>query len=268
MESKKFVTVTLWKDAEGNWMDTEKADAEAVEFRVNKPNRAIDQESLIEYNKELRKLLEGGSEFLLRAEVQDIVKKRGLWNDDKEVEHKRLKRKVSEAVTELTRGQIRKDDAYDKCVEIIKLRQEVMQLDNQRNMLDGQTAESKAEETKFNYWIYRCSTYNKDGKLVFGNLSFNQFLESEDPLVNFMGVKLLELMTASGNTNKQPEWKFLEKYGYTDEKGRLLDKTKSYLVNLEGKRINDKGEFVNDEGVVVDEFGNEVVDIENVDFLD
>lgn len=264
---KKFVTFKLWQDEDGNW--TDKETGEATEFRVTRPNRRVEQSALIEYNKELRQLLEKRSGFLLRAEVSDLLKERELWSKDKELRYKELQREVSNGVAKLTRGGIKKDEAYDVAVSVVKKRGEASQLDGERNMLDGQTAEAKAEETKFNYYIYACTTYNESGRLVFADLSFEEFLNSEDTLIGFAGVKLMELfMGMSLDKNKQPEWKFLERHGYTDEKGRLKDKTKSYLVNLDGRRINDKGQFLNENDEVVDEFGNVQVDMDKVEFLD
>lgn len=272
MDKKNFVLFKLYKDNDGKYHGEEKEGRVAVEFRVVKPNRQVGKDADIEYQKEFQKLLKTDA-FILKAQTGDLLKKQGVWSDEQEAECKRQERKLSEALSAFCRGGMTKSEGYDKAVEIIKIRQKLNGEYAKQNSLDPQTAENRCEDTRINYMIYKCTQYNKDGKLVFGHLSFEQYMQTDDEALNvvmlYAGNKLLELLLdVNLGDNKQAEWKFLEKYGYTDEEGRLLDKTKTHLVNLDGERINEKGQHVNENGEVVDRFGNVQLDIDDAEFTD
>lgn len=274
MKQTKLV-FELFRDAEDVWHEEDGEGRTRAEFYIKKPDRKVEQEANIQYNKELRRLLDKKSECLLRQEVSEILKSRGIWDASRDSELKKAEKLVSDAVSKLSRGAMKKSEGYKIALDIIKQRNEVARLNMVRGSLDNQTAESKADEIKLNYYIYRCTYVNselgslKPGHLYFGDMDFETFLESEDSMVGFAGAKLLNfLFDVETSRKQQPEWKFLMKHGFADDKLRLKDVTKSYFVTLDGRRIDEKGNYLSETGEKVDEFGNPVVDMDNVEFSD
>lgn len=259
---------TLYLDSEnGLWHEENNVDGtrEVHEFCVKKPDNKVELDARIIYNREYRDLISKGT--LLRVEVEKILKERGLWDDNKEQEFKSLNKKISDFRAKLSSGTVNKKQAYELCLEIIKLTNKLNEVNIDRNVMSSQTAESQADNAKFNYYISSC-TFDNEGNKYFS--SYEELLSNEnDNMSTFAGMYLMELLFKTTEFRKQlPEYKFLLKYGYCDDELRLMDFEKKNYITLDGKVIDKDGYFVNEGGVRVDEYGNKVVDVNNVEFAD
>lgn len=259
-------TFKVYKDEDGLWYAENNKEETRVptEFAVKRPNRKVEKDAQTVYNKEFRQLVTNGA--LLQVEVDQILRDRNLWDDTREAELKGLQKEISDSRTKLTKGGS-KHDAYILAVKIIKTTEELNKLSQERNAMNSSTAESQAENARFNYFIAHCTFYNegdKEGRKYFD--SYEKLMENEeDNLSTYAGLHLMELVFQTTEFRKKlPEYKFLLKYGYCDDELRLKTFDQRHYVDLDGNKIDKDGYFVNDAGQRVDLYGN-LVENQGVD---
>lgn len=204
-------------------------------------------------------------------QIPDILKKKGLWSEQKEEEIQKVSRSIEELVRKLSKGKTEsvptKEVLKDIVLKEIKpLRNRQLELLGERSQLDSLSIESQAEQAEFNYLVANSTYYNeveKDGPVY---SSVDDYIErADEPYSEEAGKKLAELI---GNSNPNwyaelPENKLLIKHGFMNAEGKYIDKDGN-LVNSEGKRINTLGYLVNENGEQVDSYGNKIDDEGNV----
>lgn len=256
---------------------TTKINDEEVVLAVKKPDQAVLDKAQRFYNKKYRELVECGT--LIKAQADQLIKSRGLWNDELEGEFNTLRDKLREESLKLAKGGVKLSEGYKLAIQMIKDRNRLLELSLTRSSLDGQTAEYQAENYRFSYLVSACTVYDMDGKSgdrVFE--SFDDYLEKLDqPYAQEAGNKLAYLVNDLTDFKATlPENKFLVKYGYMNKEYRLVDK-KGRLTNEEGKHIDENGNyikwtnetefiFVDVKGNPVDKEGNYIV--EEAPFID
>lgn len=208
-------------------------------------------------------------------QIPDLLKRKGLWSNEKDEEIKTVSSQIEEKVRLLSKGKSDKVPTKEALKEIIikevkPLRSRQIELLTEYSQLDGISIEKQSEQAEFNYLVAK-STFTDLGDPVYS--SVEDYVEKADePYSELAGAKLAELINNTGNTNwfaDLPENKLLIKHKFMDTQGRYID-SEGNLVNSDGKRINDKGFFVNDKGEQIDSYGNLINDdgdvIEYVDF--
>lgn len=235
-------------------------DGEKVELCVVKPTAAVVQESQRVWNKTLTESLQSGA--ILRKKLDALLKDQGIWNDQKEAELDEMRKVLANKEVALKKGGVSKAKGRQMALELLKLRGETRAFARQANYLGGATAESLSDNARFNYLVYGCTLYNSGdnaGHKYFDN--YEQYLESESEAAIQAASKFAELQydMVEDEHLKLPEFQFLIKYGFADEKGRLIN-SDGKLIDEEGRLLNENMEYIDKDGNPVDEFGNPVLE--------
>jgi hypothetical protein len=214
------------------------------------------------------------SNAILRSQLKDIFKQRGLWDDMKEAEYKGLQAEIASGIKALDEGGIKLSAARNIALDIRKKRAEMQQMLFERSQLEGETAEGQAENARFNYLVYACTylVYDKTESRFFN--SMDDYLNSEHVDVSYQAGATLGNMLYGINDSEisLPENKFLldfkfidKNMRFVDSRGRLTDQ-EGRLIDESGRYINENGDYVDIEGSLVDLAGN--YQVEKKPFLD
>lgn len=230
----------------------------ALELLVSKPSSRHNSDAKIVENCEWLKA--EGRGCPLRATVDEIAIKHGLWNDESDAKLKKIETEILETERKLRSGSKfykTKLDARDAALNIRKLRSERLQLFTKRNSLYDRTAESFADREKTNYLISVCVVYANNGKQYFrdANDYMNRAEEkaSVDVTDAFLKLVYADILDAD---KKNYENQLLLKLGFVDNQFRLIN-SDGKLIDEQGREIDENGRFVKD-GKFVDINGNEV----------
>lgn len=235
-----------------------------VELCVKKPTVEQNKELQNVYNKTYHDALK--SKALLRAKIVDFAKSQDIWSDEKESELKDLNKTVQTGLYKLAqggRGGFTKKDAIELALDIRKTKNKITALTSPLDSITANSAESQADNARFNHMMILCTYYNsgdKEGKQYFKDLEdMDEKLRDGDTATNeaFKNMVLLSFGIDKDAKRKLPENKLLIENGYLDEECRLINK-QGHLIDEEGNLIDDKGRRVNDNGELVDEFGHVV----------
>jgi len=231
-----------------------KIDSVEKEFLVRLPNVDQQREGQKEYNKAFSDAVKSGA--LLRSKLDDFMKEQNLWDDKKQEEVSNLGKDIADKEKALAKGGIKLSEAKNIALELRSLRFKLRELISKRMDLDVHTAEGQADNARFNYWVSQCLVYNDTKKAVFSGLD-DYLNKSSEPYASKGASKLAELLYSvnSDFEDSLEENQFLREFGFTDEKGRLINK-EGKLVDVDGKLINEKGNWINEDGEVVDAEGN------------
>lgn len=249
---------------------------ELKEFKIAKPTLADIREAQKVYNRAYNDAL--NSDAIIRIQLEEIMRKKGLWGDAEQTKFLSLQSDIKDLEYKLTVRGIKLSQAKEIALKIIELRNDMSKLLANRRVMDNNTAEGQAENMQFNYLVSACTVYS-DGSKIFNSLE--EFLQSdEEELVEKACTKFMEMkygITASDND--LPEYNFLKKYKFIDEKlrfidkqgrlcdkdGRLVDENGNYidelnnLVDVKGRKIDEKGNYL-DVGNFLDDDGNPIVE--------
>ena len=122
--------------------------------------------------------------------------------------------------------------------------------------LEQNTAESLADNMKFDYLVSECTYDAKGQKKVYKDL--DDYNERGDDELAFAAAATLAQLLYSLDRNYEeelPENKFLKMFDFVDEDLNLIDE-EGGLVSFDGKRINKQGQYINDKGERIDLEGN------------
>lgn len=240
-------------------------------YAVLRPTPKQLDEAQMYYNLALREALD--RKCLIRQKVEDVLREQGIWDDSKQKSLDDTREQIYELELKLKKGGIKKSEARSVAIQIKILRESVKDMLSSRNTLDSATAESHAENKRFDYLVSQCLVYNDTGEKYYKNLE--EYANAPGDEVSLVGAKKLGFMIYGLSEDFEkglPENKFLLEYGFMndkmqliDKKGRLVDAV-GRLVDEYGRLIDENGNFIDFDGNVVDEFGNPK--IEFVPFLD
>lgn len=261
----------VYTDAEGKtYFENPEGQYKALQLAVEKPTQQHQREAQLHYNKVFKEKVLAGT--LLRLQVEDVLKDRNILTEEKKAKIDKLNRKLIEGELRLAKGGIRKQEAYDIAMDMMKTRRELREQNREKTLLDQNTAEGQAENERFSYLIAQCTKNANSGTPYFK--SYQDYLDKEntDVVPTLAGQNLMGLMYDFVEIQKQlPEYKFLLKYGYCDDQLRLKKDDK--FIDEEGHFIDEEGRFVNEKGEYVDNYGNKVkkdgsFDVEFQEFLE
>ena len=214
---------------------------------------------------------------LLRDQLESELRKRELWNDDREMDYQTLRREVLDGEYKLQKGGIKLNDARAIALEMTTKRNEMVDLLSSRTDLDSNTCEGKADAARFNFLFSCCLVYDETGDHYFPNKLDDYLVNQDDPVALAGATEFYYLISGSESVdNKLPENKFLKKFKFVDEDLRLIDK-EGKLIDSQGRHIDEKGNLIkwNSDGtsVKVDPSGSPVgadgdFDVEHIAFLD
>lgn len=198
----------------------------------------------------------------LRLECEKLLESRGLLDtasQDKQIEDLRARIKKHEIELRSARingRRMSKDEGFKLALQIRKLRKELNSIGSSLSDFFKNSAESIADNERFQYLIYACTIRQDNGERFWGSYD-DMKNESDQALYSAAINNFVKLSMGVDQDLENPfyENQWLQRMGYANKKGELVD-SKGRLVDENGKLINSEGYFVNEEGHRVDVYGN------------
>jgi hypothetical protein len=164
---EKMVEVQTGKRA----FDTEKYGLLQIRFPKVEENRLADWE----YSKVFMQAC--NDDIPTNREVEELIKRKRLWTeeDDNKIDEIRAQIDVQVVLLSKMETEKNKKPIEDK---INALRQEIFNMQQERQKYFNNTAESKADEAKMSFLIHKCTEYADTGKAVW--VTYKDFKEEED----------------------------------------------------------------------------------------
>jgi len=255
--------------AKAKVVKTEDGNGKSINIVVKNPNRIQLDEAQKVSSKVFKEAIRAGA--LVRSKLEEHMVEQGLWSEEKDKEAKDLYQKIYDGERQLARGGVTKDgkkfvlkDAKELAMNMRVWRMEQIILLASRRSLDEYTVEGQAENAKFDFLVSEC-TFDEKGERVFA--SYEDYrVNQEKPHANAAASELSSLMYAidPDYENNKAENKFLVKYKFAREDGRLVNKGgdlvdgDNRLMDEDGRYIDDKGKLIDVDGEQIDAEGNPV----------
>jgi len=249
------------------------------EFAVRLPAYKIMEEANKLKSKVFRESLDQGD--MLRDQLEDILRNKGLWNDQRQMEYDTLRKEILDREYQLQKGGIKLVDAKELALEMKEKRQRMVDMLSGRSDLDSQTCEGKSENARFNFLFAHSLVYNDDELTPFYPNGLEDYVvDMDNPIAVKGATEFYYLLSGTENLDDRlPENKFLKKFKFVDAKYRLVEKGSARLVDREGRYVDEYGNYIeyNEDGTYYyvdlngrrldEKTGNFVVD-EPAPFLD
>lgn len=211
-------------------------------------------------------LMTGDNKLITMFELEEELKKRGIWDDKKQSKYDSLGKKIDTLRARLKSAKntdgskMTLKQGRDLAIKIKKIIAERRDMLVERSSMENNTVEGQAENQYFNYLISCCTyTVYDNGKEEPYFKSLEDYLARSNTPEAFICASTLSSMLYSGlNLEQQKSYTentFLMNYNFMDDSLHLLNE-KGQLVDEEGRLINEFGQLVNDKGELVDEKGN------------
>ena len=213
-----------------------------------------------------------------RSQLNEDLMKKGFWSKDNQKRLDKITKELNEGEAQIHRGakdekgkKVSKKFVRDLAIKMRSLRTEQLMLLSKLKQYDSQTVEGKIEDAKFDFLLSQCCFYD-NGRPVFKDYDDYLAQANEDWAIECAN-KFSEVLYGPVQDiyKEQPENKFLMKYGFADEKLRLINEDGDFideegrLVNEEGRYIDKDGNYVDIDGNRVDEDGNPLVEFTEFD---
>lgn len=241
---------------------TVKKEDKEMNIELRKPNRQakVDAEAL--GAQMFKKLF--GSDIYTRSQLNEELIKKGYWSKENQKRLEKITKELQEGEEQIHRGakdakgkKVSKDFVRKLAIDMRKLRTEQLLLLSKLKQYDSQTVEGKIEDAKFDYLLSECCFYD-NGKRVFKDYDDYLAQADEDWVIECARSFNEVLYGPVEDVYKdQPENKFLIKYGFSDDKLRLIN-DEGQFVDEEGRLVNEDGRFIDKDGNYVDIDGNRV----------
>jgi hypothetical protein len=253
--------------------DEDSGTEKELELEVHRPSIEEIEEAQQAFNRSFSNAVK--SDAILRFEVEKYLRERKQWDDEKDSKFKEVSAELDRLEKQLSAGGMKLLEGRKLALKIKKTRTELSMLNSHRLVLDQNTAEGQAENSRFSRLVSLCLVYPDSGKPYYKDL--NDYLQHAGDEVAQEGARqfaMLQYGLDPQHEQKLAENKFLIKYGFMDEKLRLIRKSDRKLVdenfnlvNEQGLRVNEDGQRINTDGSLISEDGN-LVPTEVKPFLD
>ena len=234
-----------------------------LELAIVKPTQAQLTEANMKYNLAFNEAVK--SKAPLRDKVDDILREQGLWGDERQLKFDNLHKKILDAELRIQKGG-KVSELRQLALNVIKWRDELIDLASVKNKLDGITVEGIAENARLNYLFTICLVYNESGKPFFATyddyLNYNDEKVVNESMKNFYTFILGVDTTTVEDTFEK---KFLKRFKFMDNKGHLLDQKTGRKIDQTGRFVDDLGRWINESGENVD-INNNPIDPETGEF--
>jgi hypothetical protein len=191
---------------------------------------------------------------LLRSQLREYMVQNGMWDEKKEERLEKIDAEIVDALTKIKKGGMKLNEGKELALKIKANRIVKLMLEASRRQLDEYTAESQAENARFDYLVSVC-TKNEKGERVFESLE-DYNARADEPFAKDAASKLASIVHGYDPDweKKLPENQFLLKYKLVDENLRLVNKD-GHFVTSDGKVIDENYNYVDGNGNIVDENG-------------
>ena len=213
--------------------------------------------------------------ILTKKELSTVMEERGIWDKSKQNKEDDINVQMAQFEKDLFRGKNGKKPKVSEGKEIaLKMRELRVELRNhiaERIALEENTAESLADNARFDYFVSECTFYKDTRKRVYNNLE--EYSSKSSDAIAFAAASMLgDLLYNLDSSFEQslPENKWLKTFNLVNENLSLVNNdgktvsTDGQVINEEGHYINEDGQRVDVDGLPLDEDGNYIlVDYEN-----
>lgn len=199
--------------------------------------------------------------ILTKKELAKVLEQRGIWNDKKSEEEAIILKTLQELERKLYLGvgvdgkRAKLSDGKQWAVEMRRLRIDLRELISERLALEENTAESLADNSKFDYFVADCTFY-ENGQKVYKDVDDYNSRNADEiawAAASALGQMLYQLDTKF--EENLPENKWLKKFNLVNEDLSLVNDT-GELVDVYGHKINEQGHYVDEQGNRIDLEGN------------
>jgi hypothetical protein len=132
--------------------DTVDENGNTIKLIVKKPTITDEANARFVSIDEFKRAVKSGA--FLKEELETELRKRGIWDDDKQKTLESIHKEIREKLLALKKGGIKKSEARKLSIDIRVLRGRMVILLSERNKYDDFTVESQVENKKFNYYVY------------------------------------------------------------------------------------------------------------------
>lgn len=242
------------------------------EYTLKRPDKKCINEAQIVYSKAWMDAIKAGS--LVRTKLEEYLAENGIWTAQKESQYQSALKKIEDKTAQLVGGKMSLKNGRKLSLEIKRLRLELRDLLVERTSYDSLSAESIAENVRFDFLVSQC-IYEGDRPLFSSLDDYNARCEEDwiSNLVSEFASVMYELN--DDYESSLPENKFLTKFKFVDDKGRLVNKD-GHLISVDENNIerliDENGRYVayteNGESYFVNKDGERVLTVEDAEFFD
>ncbi len=242
---------------------TVEVDGKDVEIYVTRPTNAIAREAEIYRITKFNELLAQG--LKTKRQCNDQMRELGEWTSQDESAELRLTTELLKKEKELYRGNGKRKPKLSEgqkiAIEIRVIRSQLRDLSTRKIAAEASSAESMADDAKFDFLVANCTFYKSNGKKVYNTFEdYNQ--KSADELAFTAAGALAQLLYNITDDFEQqlPENQFLVKFGLVNEELSLINPQTGDTVDLEGRKVDSEGYYLDEEGNRVDTEGNRIAE--------
>lgn len=231
-----------------------------VVYKVRKPNSINKAEARRVYNRAFNEAI--ANKAMLREEIINLCKARGIWSSQKEAEFAEVRKRVEDAEKILEEGGIELEKAREVALALRVDRIELLVKNANLSDLFEHSAEKQAEFAETQYLMSVCIC-QKNGHPVCKDL--NDFINRYDEEVIVQGIAKYNDLIYGSNTEyykELPEIKFLIEYGFMDQDLNLIDENGN-KIEVEADKVERKPFLKN--GVPI---GTETESVANPELVD
>ena len=230
-------------------------DGQTVIVSVRKPTNEELKEADIHKAKAWNKAFREG--VMTKAEVEKIMVERGIWSEEKSKKEARLSQEILDLERVLYRGDGKAapklSEGKNIALQMRAKRIELRDLISERLAADDNTAESLADNARFDYLVYVCAYNGETEQRLFE--SYESYNTRGSSRVAVTAAQLLARMIYDLDADfedKLPENAFLKQHKLVNGQGQLIDPNTKITVDEEGRRVNELGHYLDDDGNRVD----------------
>ena len=242
---------------------TVKVGDQDVEIYVTRPTNAVAREAEIYRITKFNELIAQG--LKTKRQCKQQMRELGEWTERDDAAELRLATEIMKKEKLLFCGDGKSKPKLSVgqalAIEIRSLRSELRDLSARKINAESNSAESIADDSKFDFLVANCTFYKSNGKKVYNTFEeYNQ--RSADELAFTAAGALAQLMyNITDDFEEQlPENQFLAKFGLVNEELSLINPETGKTVDLDGKTIDEEGFFLDEEGNRVDSEGNRIAE--------
>lgn len=227
-----------------------KKDNQDVEIYIKNPSLSVMEEGDSIRLKARNKAIK--DEVIFAEGLGKLLRDQGIWTDAQDQLQLELQDELILSTRKLKKGGIKKSEARQIAIRIRQIKEELRILAAPRIKYVNDTVEGISQNKEFAYRVSQVAVYNSNrDKKYF--VSYEDYLNRiNDWDAYIISSKAAEIFYSSDSEEYLPENEFLKRFGYVDDKLRL---------------INSDGHLIDSEGKLVDEFGNYVIVVDNKDVV-
>ena len=238
-------------------------EVDGTKYKILAISPSIQLESQKYYAKAFDQAIEDGAP--LHIQIKSMLQQRKLLDDlGDEQKLLKLRKEIKDLEVTLRRGvlnekRMTKDQGRTIALKIRDLRGDISNMGSDLTSLYSNTAENRADNERYQYYIYACTVKEYDGSSPWA--SFEKFKEADtkSELVQKALTTFLAVSTGIDQNfeKNRYEIQWLMKMGFMNDKLQLI-REDGKIVDAEGRLINEEGRFVNERGEFIDAFGNAI----------